>query len=67
MSEPERYIRQAAAVAGGDFWAVAGTVGMTVGEYEALVALFRREVEDAIRAGRVRLLERITGWKGGRS
>ena len=57
-------IEQSADRAGGDFYLAALYHGMTLEEFEALVGAFRREVEDGIRAARVRLLERLEG-KGG--
>lgn len=63
--EVKRFIGRTAAGVAADWWTVSVYSGMTVEEYEALVAGFRRDVEDGIRAGRVRLLEQIQQRKGG--
>lgn len=61
MSEAERFVRQTAATVAADWHLVAGIVGLTAAEFEALAGVFRREVEDGIRAARVRLLCRLEG------
>jgi len=56
-----KLMREAAYFAGGFFYLAAVHHGMTLEEFEGLVGAFRREVEDGIRAARVRLLERLEG------
>ena len=63
-SQIEEFVENAAAEVASDFDIVARHYGMTVEEFESLVGAFRRQVEDGIRAARVRLLERLEG-KGG--
>ena len=64
-SQCSEVIERSATRAGSDFNYAAIYYGMTLEEFEGLVGAFRREVEDGIRAARVRLLERIERKGGG--